>query len=74
MFGRMLSLCQRKEEPKASLIWDSKKTRLSRVDRPLRNPLCSGEIQFSFSKTYTKRVLTIRSKVLQKQLVRAMGR
>ncbi|GFW49996.1 hypothetical protein TNCV_2315781 [Trichonephila clavipes] len=52
----------------ASLMWDSKKTRLSRVDRPLRNPLCRGEMHFSFSKTYTKRVLTMRSKVLQKQI------
>ncbi|GFV11592.1 hypothetical protein TNCV_975821 [Trichonephila clavipes] len=59
---------------KASLIWDSRNKRLSRVDQPLRNPLCRGEIHFSFSKTYTKRVLTIRSKVLQKQLVKAMGR
>ncbi|GFW90686.1 hypothetical protein TNCV_2416831 [Trichonephila clavipes] len=40
---------------KASLIWHSKKTRLSRVDRPLRIRLCRGEISFPFSKTYTKR-------------------
>ncbi|GFV06922.1 hypothetical protein TNCV_2916821 [Trichonephila clavipes] len=80
MFGRMLFSMSKKTETKwflltkASLIWDSRKTRLSRVDRPFRNPLCRGEIHFSFSKTYTEQVFTMRSKVLQKQLVRAMGR
>ena len=58
----------------ASLINVSNDTRWSRVDRFFRNPLWDGVSRPFCSNIQTRRLLTMRSMVLHKQLVKAMGR